>query len=87
MEVIFTPQAKKGFKKLSKITQILVFEKLKRLRSGVFVGAEKLTDYRGVYRIRIGDYRIVYRTMSGKRYIVLVGHRKEVYALLKRLWS
>ncbi|OGM18072.1 hypothetical protein A2685_03135 [Candidatus Woesebacteria bacterium RIFCSPHIGHO2_01_FULL_37_10] len=85
MEVIVTPQAKKQIKKLSEITQILIIEKLKKLESGFLVDIEKLSGYKAAFRVRLGNYRIVYRLLGGNVYVVLVGHRREVYLLLKKL--
>ncbi|OGM28339.1 hypothetical protein A2962_00650 [Candidatus Woesebacteria bacterium RIFCSPLOWO2_01_FULL_39_61] len=85
MEVVVTPQAKKQIKKLSKVTQILIVEKLKKLELGILVNFQKLSGYKGAFRVRVGNYRIVYRLLKGKAYVVLVGHRKEIYLLLRKL--
>lgn len=84
MEVAITPGAKKLIKKLSKIPQIAVIEKLKKLQLNSIPGVVKLSGYKDAFRIRVGDYRIVYRIMDGKIYVVLVGHRREIYKLLDR---
>ena len=85
MEVIVTPQAKKLIKKLPKITQIAVVEKLKKLGVDTIGGVIKLAGYKDAFRVRVGTYRIVYRILNRKIYIVLVGHRKEIYKILDRL--
>lgn len=87
MEVIVTPQAKRLIKKLPKFVQIAVVERLKRLSGGDLGGAVKLAGYKDAFRIRTGRYRIVYRVLGKKIYIVLVGHRKEIYLLAKKLFS
>jgi len=85
MEVIVTPQAKKQIKKLSKISQILITRKLKKLELGPATNVERLTSYKGVFRVRVGDYRVVYRQRERKIYVILVGHRKEIYRVLEKL--
>lgn len=85
MEVIVTPRAKKLIKKLPKITQITVVEKLKKLGTNVTDKVVKLAGYRDAFRGRVGAYRIVYRILNKKMYVVLVGHRKEVYKRLEQL--
>ena len=84
MEVVVTPGAKKIIKRLSKVPQIAVIEKLQRLQSTNIINAIKLTGYKGVFRVRVGNYRIIYRIMNKKIYVVLIGHRKEIYRLLDR---
>lgn len=85
MEVIVTAGAKKQLKKLSKISRILVIEKLKKLELNFPPDVKKLKGYKNAHRIRVGDYRIVYRIIGGRIYVVLIAHRKEVYELLERL--
>lgn len=85
MDVAVTQKALKQLKKLPKFTQLLVTEKLKKVRSDIFVGMERLTGYDSVYRIRVGDYRIVYKIINKKAFVLLIGHRREIYDLLNRL--
>lgn len=87
MEVFVTPEARKQIKKLPKFLQIAVIEKLKKLGLGIVTSITKLTGYKDVFRIRVGDYRVVYRILNNKIYVVLIGHRREVYKLLGRLFK
>ena len=86
MQVILTPGAKKNLNKLHKVPQILIIERLKKLGINPKTsGVEKLVGYKNAYRLRVGNYRVVYRIIAPKLYIVLIGHRKDVYEKLKRL--
>lgn len=85
MEVVVTPRARKKIKKLPKVPQIAIVEKLRKLQGPSITGIVKLVGYKNAFRVRVGNYRIVYRIIAGKIYVVLVGHRKEVYQLLERL--
>lgn len=86
MQIIFTPKAKKDIKKLHKVSQILIIEKLKKVEAGTFTTSiEKLVRYKNAFRIRVGNYRVVYRIIGRKIYIVLIGHRKDIYLKLKKL--
>ena len=88
MQVIFTPGARRDLRKLQKISQILIIERLKKLEVGTSTSSlEKLVGYKNSFRIRVGNYRVVYRIIGGKIYIVLIGHRKDVYEKLKRLFG
>lgn len=87
MQVIVTPNAKKQIKKLPKFIQLLVLDKLKKIGDSPFTDITKHAGYHDAYRSRVGSYRVVYRIMNKVVYIVLVGHRKEVYLLLKRVLS
>lgn len=84
MDVVVTPGAKKTIKNLSKVTQIAVIQKLKKMQLVTVTNAVKLSGYKNAFRVRVGNYRIVYKMMENKIYVVLVGHRKEVYKLLDR---
>lgn len=87
MEVIVTPNAKKQLKKLPKFVQLSIISKLKKIKENPTVNAIKLSGYKNSYRIRTGNYRIVYEINNKIIYIALIGHRKEVYFLLKRMPS
>ena len=85
MRVILSPESEKRLKKLSKISQVIIAEKLKRFQSGSEINNEKkLKEFKNIFRIRIGDYRIVYKRDKNQIYIILIGHRKEVYHLINR---
>ena len=85
MEVYITPGAQKLIKKLPKIPQIAIIEKLQKIRLTGVINTVKLSGYKNVFRIRVGNYRVVYKVRDRIMYVFLVGHRKEVYKLLERL--
>jgi len=86
MKIILSPHAEKRLKKLPKIDQIAIAQKVRSLREEKNnLTAEKLHGYIDIYRVRVGNYRIVYRKLSESYYIVLIGHRKDIYDLLQRL--
>jgi mRNA-degrading endonuclease RelE of RelBE toxin-antitoxin system len=61
---------------------------LKKLEVGTpTTSVEKLVGYKNSFRIRAGNYRVVYRIIGGKIYIVLIGHRKDIYEKLKKLFG
>ena len=67
MKLKILPRAKKRLKRLSKVDQIAVANKI---RSLVNNGAsqEKLSGYRDVYRVRVGDCRIVFKKSNSGTY-------------------
>jgi len=86
MKIIISSQAEKRLKKLPKIDQIAVVQKIrsfKREREKLI--PEKLHGYNNIFRVRVGDYRIVYQKTSDQTYIILIGHRKDIYEVLQRL--
>lgn len=85
MNIIISPQAEKKLKKIPKFDQIAIANKVRSLGAQDIPGEEKLTGYKNTFRVRVGDYRIVYRRFSNSLYIIILGHRKEVYDLLKQL--
>jgi len=77
MKVIISPHAKKQFQKLQKFDQIVITKKIRLLPQQ----EQKLSGYVNLYRVRVGNYRIVYRKIT-EIYIILIGHRKDIYRAL-----
>ena len=85
MKVTLSPRSKKQLKSLSKLDQVAVARKIRKLKSDGRGGAEKLRGYRDIFRTRVGDYRLVYRRNRHEIYVILIGYRKDIYNLTKRL--
>ncbi len=86
MNIVLSPKAEKKLKKFPKFDQIAIGQKIRSLGSGQnSFGEEKLSGFKDIYRVRVGDYRIVYKKSLHLIYIIIIGHRKEVYDLLTRL--
>ncbi|OGV96831.1 hypothetical protein A2W24_03265 [Microgenomates group bacterium RBG_16_45_19] len=83
MRVILTAKAEKQLRRLPKFEQLIIARKIRWLGSQIFLGEEKLKGTVGAYRVRVGDYRIVYRKTKQVIYVVLIGHRREIY----RMWQ
>lgn len=87
MRIVLSPRAEKEIKKLPKIDQIAVARKIRMFAQIQSIPQEeKLKGYKNIFRVRIGNYRIVYRKTSQEIYIILIGHRKEIYDLFKQLF-
>jgi mRNA interferase RelE/StbE len=86
--IIFSDETKKDFKKLEQKTILKIFEKIKDLTSAKAdnLDIKKLKTKTTLYRLRVGDYRVVYSIQKEKIiiYVVVVGHRKDVYGILER---
>lgn len=86
MKVLLSPRAEKDLRKLSKIDQIAVVEKIRSLKeSSDPFNEEKLHGCRNIFRVRVGNFRIIYRKQPREIYIILIGHPREVYQVLERL--
>lgn len=81
-QVIISPLARRQSKKLDVYMQKRIIRRLRKLATNPRPhDMQKLSGYKGVYRIRTGDYRILYQ-IKDKQCIVLVlevGHRSEIY--------
>lgn len=84
MKTIISPRAQKELKKIPKADQIAVARKIRLLVLPSAAGEEKLSGFKNIYRVRIGNYRLVYRKTESEIYIILIGHRKDIYNLLTR---
>ena len=89
MKVIISPRAEKKLRHLSKIDQIAIANKIRSIKniSAEVFGEEKLSGFKNIFRVRIGNYRIVYKKTIGNIYIVLIGHRRDIYQLVKQLFG
>lgn len=83
MKVILSPKAEKELRKLSKIDQIALAKKTRFLKEEENVNEEKLKGLRKIFRVWVGNFRIVYRKLPREIYVVLIGHRREVYEVLQ----
>ena len=88
MKLIISPRAEKQLRKISKVDQIALVQKIRQIRDKkILVGEEKIRGRASGYRVRVGDYRIVYKRTKRLIYIVLIGHRREVYKMVRRLFG
>jgi mRNA interferase RelE/StbE len=88
MKVIVSPLAEKQLRKFSKVNQIIIAKKIRAIvTTPQGTGSEQLKGYKNIYRTRLGDLRIVYRKSKHELYIILIGHRRDIYEKLKRLFS
>lgn len=84
MKIIILPRAEKDLRKLPKIDQIAIVQKIRSLVESS-TGEEKLAGFTHIYRVRVGNYRIVYKRTSESITIIVIRHRRDVYRILKEL--
>ena len=88
MKLVISPRAEKQLKKLSKVFQIIIAKKIRTIRDDQKIKSEEsLRGYSNIFRVRVGEYRIVYKRTKHIIYIILIGHRRDIYEKLKRLLS
>ena len=84
MKITISPRAKKQLKSIGRAAQIILVKKIGELT--IFqIKEEKLSGYRNMYRVRVGNFRIVYRKTTNEIVVIQVGHRREIYRLLRGL--
>lgn len=87
MKLVLSPRAEKELKKLSKLDQIAIARKIRSLAlSQTIIQETKLEGFKNIFRLRVGNFRIVYRKTSGEIHIVLIGHRRDIYDMLRRMF-
>lgn len=84
MKTILSPRAEKDLKKINKLPQIAIAKKIRSLTSNP-TNITKLSGSKDIYRERVGNYRIVYQKTKTQIYIIIIGHRSNIYEMLKRL--
>jgi mRNA interferase RelE/StbE len=86
MIVILSLRAEKQLRKITKIDQLALANKIRSISDNSSkTKAEKLVGLKDIYRVRVGNYRIVYRQYVSKIYIVLISHRRDIYRLLGQI--
>jgi mRNA interferase RelE/StbE len=76
----FAPLAQRQFKKLDRVVQNRLLQRIETLSSNPRPpGVKKLTDEENLYRIRIGEYRVIYQIRDWVLTVAVVkiGHRRE----------
>ncbi|MEI6690422.1 MAG: type II toxin-antitoxin system RelE/ParE family toxin [bacterium] len=85
MKLTILGKAQKQIKKLSKIDQIAIVGKIRKLASGAELDIKKMAGYKDIYRMRVGKYRVVYQQTAEEICIMVVQHRSDVYKAVKDL--
>lgn len=78
-EVKFKPLAIKDLKKINKIDQKRIVEKIEILGNDLNGDVKKLTNFTPEYRLRVGDYRVLFEIEDNNIIIYTIKHRKESY--------
>lgn len=85
MKVVLTKKAEKQLRELPKLDQIAIAKKIRTLTLSSPTNTKKLVGHEDIFRARVENYRIVYKKTPKKIVIVLIGHRKEIYKLVRRV--
>ncbi len=87
MKVIISAAAEKKLERISKLDQIAIAQKIRALKEEMILSEEKLKGYDKTFKVRVGDYRIIYQRTNEQVYVILIGHRKDIYKLFNRLFK
>lgn len=85
MRLRIAERAEKDIRELGKVSQMVVAKKIRGLPENNDSGSENLAGFSGIYRVQVGNYRIVYRKTSEGIFVILVGHRRDIYKRVKQL--
>lgn len=86
MKIVLSSKAEKQFRNLGRVVQVVMVKRIRDLGNETQVQEKKLSGYKNIFRMRVGDYRVVYRKTTTEIFVVMIGHRKEIYRLLKDLF-
>lgn len=80
MEIIFSDEFKKDFKKIKdKTTRIKIIKQLKKLAEMPKVGKPLMYNLKNHRSIRVAPFRVIYRLENDKIIINCFDHRGNVY--------
>ena len=84
----FRDSAKKEFRKIPKNIQSKIYSEIQKLKTDPLKGAKLKGKLSPLRRIKIGKYRVAYQFKEEIIVIVVVkiGHRKDFYNNLERLF-
>ncbi len=89
-EIVLERRAVKSLEQISPEFRKQVREKINDLRQNYnLLNISHLQGFNDLFRVVCGDYRIIYQVKKSERKIMIVdiGHRREVYRILKRYVS
>jgi len=88
-KIAYTKEAKERIDKLDKRKKRQIKDAIERLAQNPDIGKHLLHEFRGLSFYRSGDHRIIYRVYHQEILILIltIGHREDVYKLLKRKLS
>lgn len=83
MEIRYFPAFIRELESLDRPVQNQIRKKLKEIHGtppGRFSPtALKGTQFKGLYKLRIGDWRLIYKIVGREIHFITLGHRSEVY--------
>lgn len=87
MIILLSARAEKELRRVTKIDQIAIAQKIRQIRNEPHIfSEEKLTGFKDIFRVRVGNYRIVYRKNRKEIFVILIGHRKDIYRRVEKLF-
>lgn len=84
-KLVFLKSAQKEFKKIDKVMQKHIENKLRKLAKNPDILQNNITplkgNHKGKFRLRVLEYRVVFQVKNKELLIIIVriAHRKEVY--------
>lgn len=79
--IILESPAEKFFKRLDKVNQIKIREKLRELENNPQLGIPLAGNLAGLWKLRIGDYQAIYQIINQELIVLVlkIGPRKNIY--------
>lgn len=88
-KIIIQKKAQKFLERLTRQEREKIVSKIQDLRSSRIqaLNIKKLQGYKNLYRIRVDNHRVVFAAITKKQTIIIlvIGHRREVYDILRRV--
>ena len=88
-KIIIDKKAQKFLDGLSASYREKIVLKIKALTSVDLnsLNIKRLQGYKNLYRLKVDNYRVVFAITTDKRLIIVsvIGHRKEIYDIIKRM--
>jgi len=86
--VTWSPKSKKRLKKLEQRITISIIRKVEEIKTNPLHFLERLTNIKA-FKLRVGNYRVIIDLKEDKNEldVITLGHRKDIYKEIQRLFS
>jgi len=79
LTIEYNDRAAKDLRKMSPEVARRVVSKINRLGDGLSTDVKRLTNFRPMYRLRVGDWRVLFDLEKDHIVVCRVCHRSEAY--------
>jgi len=84
-EITYHPKIKDDLERVGKTEFLRIRETIEKklMTRPQLYGARLRGELREYWKLRVGNYRVVYKIGNKKVFVLMIGHRKEIYKMVE----